>query len=181
MAGTRDVAGRRYAAAVLAIARQDGALDSWAEALEALESLTARPEFVAALQADGMTDDKFQAIVRRVLPGVTPVQLNLFRLLRRKGRLGLGPDIASFFRELVDEERGVARALVTSAVELDDERRTALERRLAEQTGKQVTVETQVDPSILGGLIVRIGDRMVDGSTRGRLRALRSQLERAAL
>ena len=132
MAGTRDVAGRRYAAAVLAIARQDGALDSWAEALEALESLTARPEFVAALQADGMTDDKFQAIVRRVLPGVTPVQLNLFRLLRRKGRLGLGPDIASFFRELVDEERGVARAVVTSAVELDDERRTALERRLAE-------------------------------------------------
>ena len=53
MAGTRDVAGRRYAAAVLAIARQDGALDSWAEALEALEPLTARPEFVAALQADG--------------------------------------------------------------------------------------------------------------------------------
>ena len=181
MAGTRDVAGRRYAAAVLAIARQDGALDSWAEALEALESLTARPEFVAALQADGMTDDKFQAIVRRVLPGVTPVQLNLFRLLRRKGRLGLGPDIASFFRELVDEERGIARAVVTSAVEPDDDRRSALARRLAEQTGKQVTVETQVDPSILGGLIVRIGDRLVDGSTRARLRALRTQLERAAL
>ena len=181
MAGTRDVAGRRYATAVLAIARQDGSLDSWAEAIEALESLTSRPEFVAALQADGMTDEKFQAIVRRVFPGVTPVQLNLFRLLRRKARLGLGPDIASFFRELVDEERGVARAVVTSAVELDSERRDALVSRLAQETGKLVTLETQVDPSILGGLIVRIGDRMVDGSTRARLRALRTQLERAAL
>ncbi len=181
MAGTRDVAGRRYASAVLEIAREQGALDGWVEAIEALESLTSRPEFVAALQADGMTDENFQAIVRRVMPTVTAVQLNLFRLLRRKGRLGLGPDIASFFRELVDNERGIARAVVTSAVELDADRQAQLERRLAEETGKQVTVETKVDPSILGGLIVRIGDRLVDGSTRARLRALRSQLERAAL
>lgn len=181
MAGTRDVAGRRYATAVLAIARQEGNLEGWAEAVEALESLTARPEFVAALQADGMTDEKFQAIVRRVLPQATPLQLNLFRLLRRKARLGLGPDIASFFREMVDEERGIARAIVTSAVELDADRRASLERQLAQQTGKQVTVETRVDPSILGGLVVRIGDRMLDGSTRARLQTLRTQLERAAL
>ena len=181
MAGTRDVAGRRYASAVLEIAREQGALDSWVEAIEALESLTSRPEFVAALQADGMTDENFQAIVRRVMPTVTTAQLNLFRLLRRKSRLGLGPDIASFFRELVDNERGIARAVVTSAVELDADRQAQLERRLTEETGKQVTVETKVDPSILGGLIVRIGDRLVDGSTRARLRALRSQLERAAL
>ena len=181
MAGTRDVAGRRYATAVLTIARQQGSVDSWVEAIEALESLTSRPEFVAALQADGMTDENFQAIVRRVMPTVTAVQLNLFRLLRRKGRLGLGPDIASFFRELIDEERGIARAIVTSAVELDPERRSQLERTLAAQTGRQVSLETQVDPSILGGLIVRIGDRLVDGSTRARLRSLRTQLERAAL
>ena len=166
---------------MLEIARQERNLDSWVEAVEGLESLTSRPEFVAGLQGDGMTDERFQAIVRRVVPGVTTVQLNLFRLLRRKARLGLGPDIASFFRELVDEERVIARALVTSAVELEPDRRAALERRLAEQTGRQVTVETQVDPSILGGLIVRIGDRLVDGSTRARLRALRTQLERAAL
>ena len=112
MAATRDVAGRRYASAVLEIAREQGALDSWVEAIEALESLTSRPEFVAALQADGMTDENFQAIVRRVMPNVTAAQLNLFRLLRRKSRLGLGPDIASFFRELVDNERGIALSLI---------------------------------------------------------------------
>lgn len=181
MAATRDVAGRRYAAAALAIAREERNLDGWVEAVEALESLTQRPEFVAALQGDGMTDERFQAVVRRVMPGISTTQLNLFRLLRRKARLALGPDIASFFRELVDEERGIARVLVTSAVELDAERQAQLESRLAAQTGRQVSVETRVDPSILGGLIVRIGDRLVDGSTRARLRSLRTQLERAAL
>ena len=166
---------------MLEIAREERNLDGWVEAIDGLDSLTSQPAFVAALQADGMTDERFQTIVRRVVPAVTSAQLNLFRLLRRKSRLGLGPDIASFFRELVDDERGVARAVVTSAVELEPERRVQLVRRLAEQTGRQVTVEMQVDPSILGGLIVRIGDRLVDGSTRARLRSLRSQLERAAL
>ena len=181
MAGTRDVAGRRYAAAVLEIAREERNLDGWVEAVEALGMLTAEPAYVAALQADGMTDVRFQAIVRRVAPAATPTQVNLFRLLRRKSRLGLGPSIASFFRELVDEERGVARAMVTTAVDLDGERRVQLERRLGEQTGRRVSVETRVDPAIIGGLVVRIGDRLLDGSTRTRLRHLRTQLERAAL
>ena len=181
MAGTRDVAGRRYAAAVLEIAREEGNLDAWAEAVEGLDALTTAPAAVAALQADGMTDERFQVIVRRVVPGATPKQVNLFRLLRRKSRLALGPSIASFFRELVDEERGVARATVTTAVDLDAERRAALERRLGEQTGRRVSVETRVDPAIIGGLVVRIGDRLLDGSTRTRLRHLRTQLERAAL
>ena len=179
MAGTRDVAGARYAAAVLDIARAEGNLDGWASAVRALGELTERPAFVQALQGDGMTDDRFQAIVRRVLPGATQNQLNLFRLLRRKSRLVLGPSIASFFQDLLDEERGVARATVTTAVDLDADRRTQLQQRLSQQTGKQVSVETRVDPSILGGVVVRIGDRLLDGSTRTRLRHLRGQLERA--
>ena len=181
MADTRDVAGRRYAAAALEIGRADGDLASWADAMRALGELTAQPAYVAALQADGMTDERFQAIVRRVAPGITQKQMNVFRLLRQKSRLALGPSIASFFEEMVDEERGIARALVTTAVPLEPERRAQLEQRLAAQTGRQVSVETQVDPAILGGLIVRIGDRMLDGSTRTRLRQLRSQLERAVV
>ncbi len=59
--------------------------------------------------------------------------------------------------------------------------RYQLERRLGEQTGRRVSVETRVDPAILGGLVVRIGDRLLDGSTRTRLRQLRTQLERVAL
>jgi len=179
VAATRDVAGRRYALAILDIAKASGDVDSWLEAVDALSDLTAERRFVEALQADGMTDEQFVAIVRRILPGATQPQLNLFRLLRRKSRLDLGSSIASFFHELVDEDRGTLRAVVTSAIELDEERLRLVRERIATATGRQVQMESRVDPSIVGGLTVRIGDQLVDGSTKTRLRNLRSQLERA--
>lgn len=181
MPAPRDIAGRRYALALIAIARDDRDFDAWSDAIEALADLTSQRAFVEALQADGMTDDRFQSIVRRVLPGVGQKQLNFFRLLRQKNRLALGASIASFFRELLDEERGIVRAEATSAIALDEGQRQRLLDKLARDTGKQVALEAHVDPALLGGLIVRIGDRMVDGSTRNRLRSLRNQLERAAL
>lgn len=177
----RNVAGRRYALAMLDIARADGDFDAWLDAAEVLDALTAQRRYVELLQADGMTDENFQTIVRRALPSVGAKQLNLFRLLRRKNRLALGPSIASFFRELLDEERGIVRAAVTSAIELDEERVSAIRDQLASQTGKTVELETGVDPDLIAGLVIRVGDQLLDGSTRGRLRALRSHLERAAL
>jgi len=180
VAGARDIAGRRYALAALEIARQDGSLDDWLAAVGTLEALTERSDFVNALQADGLTDEKFTAIVQQAHDGIGPKQLNLMRLLRRKGRLALGPSIATFYRELLDDERNVARATVRSAVALDDDRRASLERQLAADTGKQVSIDSVVDPEILGGLTVRIGDRLYDASTRTRLRTLKRELERAS-
>lgn len=179
MAGAREIAGRRYALAVMEIARADGSLDEWQAALSALEALTERRQFVDALQADGVTAEQFDRVVRQAHDGIGDKQLNLFRLLRSKRRLALGASIASFYGELLDAERNVARATVRTAVELDDERRASLSRRLAAQTGKQVELETIVDPSILGGMTVRIGDRLFDASTQTRLRNLRRELERA--
>ena len=177
----RNVAGRRYALAMLDIARADGDFDAWLDAAEVLDALTAQSSTIEALQGDGMTDADFQAIVRRVLPNVAAKQLNLFRLLRRKNRMALGPSIASFFRELLDEERGIVRATVTSAVELDEARVASIREQLASQTGKTVELETGVDDELVGGLVIRVGDQLLDGSTRGRIRALRSHLERASL
>ena len=181
MAATRDVAGRRYALAIMDIARADGDLDAWLEAGEALGALTAEPRYVDALQADGMTDEQFAVIVRRVMPSIGTKQLSLFRLLRRKSRLSLGPSIASYLGELADEERGVLRAVVTTAVELDAERVAGVRQRIQSMTGRQqVELETRVDPPIMGGMVIRIGDQMLDGSTRARLQELRASLERAA-
>lgn len=180
MAGAREIAGRRYALAVMEIARADGSLDEWQAALDTLEALTERRQFVDALQADGVTDAQFDGVVRQAHDGIGAKQLNLCRLLRSKRRMALGPSIASFYRELLDEERNVARATVRTAVELDDERQASLQRRLTEQSGKQVELETIVDPSILGGMTVRIGDRLFDASTRTRLQNLRRELEQAS-
>ena len=177
MARPRDVAGRRYALALAAIAAEHDAFDAWLNTVEALEALTSEPAHVAALQGDGMTDDRFQAIVREVAPDIGGTQLNLFRLLRRKGRLGLGPSIATYFRELWDEERGIARAAVRSAVALDERQREQIVQQLSEQTGKSVEIEVTVEPALIGGAVIRIGDRLIDGSMRRRLRDLRAQLE----
>ena len=176
----RDVAGRRYALAILEIAREAGTADRWEQAVEGLDALTAQPAYVEALQADGMTDEAFQNIVREVVPDIGQTELNLFRLLRRKSRLALGPSIASFFRELLDEERGVLRAQVRTAVELDDERRQQIQEQLSQSTGKRVELETEVDPDLIGGAVIRVGDRLLDGSTRTRLRQLREQLVHGA-
>ena len=170
------MAGRRYALAIAALAREHGDFEAWGEALDGLEALTASASYVDALQADGMTDERLQAIVREAVPGIGQRPLNLVRLLRRKGRLGLGASIVSYFRDLRDEERGIARAEVRTAVPLDDERRARLVQRLERRTGKQVEIEESVEPGLLGGAVIRIGDRLIDGSTRGRLRRLRDEL-----
>jgi len=182
MAGlARDIAGRRYALALSAIASERQSFARWAEVVDALAALTAEPRFVNALQSDGMTDDKLQEVVRQVLPDVAPVEMNLFRLLRRKNRLALGPSIASYFHEMWDEERGVERAVVRTAVELDDGTRDRMRDQLSQQTGKTIELETEVDPSLIGGAVIRIGDRLIDGSTRTRLRQLRGRLQQGAL
>lgn len=178
----RDVAGRRYALAIMAFLEEDeSSADAWSDAVEALEALTAERSYVAALQADGMTDESFQEIVRRVVPDIGAAQINLLRLLRRKNRLALGSSIASYYRELLDERRGLARAIVRTAVEIDDERRERFAEELARRTGRTVKLETEVDPELIGGAVVRIGDRLIDGSTRAALRALRARLEQGAL
>lgn len=180
MSGTRDIAGRRYALALLEIARQDDNLDEWLASVGTLEQLTERTEFVNALQADGMTDERFTVIVEQAHPGMGMKQLNLFRLLRRKSRLALGPSIATFYQELLDDERKIGRATVTTAVALDEDRRSKIEQQLTEQTGKQIALEASVDEEMLGGMTVRIADRLYDASTRSRLRSLKRELERAA-
>jgi F-type H+-transporting ATPase subunit delta len=141
----RDVAGRRYALALMELARADNSFESWARAVDGLESLTQHPQFVNTLQGDGMTDDKFQQIVRQVVPDIGEAQLNLFRLLRRKSRLSLGPSIASYFGELWDEERGIERAVVRTAVAIGDAERESIAAQLARASGKQVQLEAEVD------------------------------------
>ena len=180
-AGARDAAGRRYALAILQfVAEAPDSAPAWEAAVRGLEELTARPAFVDALQGDGMTDERFRDVARRVVPGIGGPQLNLLRLLRRKGRLALGPSIASYLRELLDERRGVARAEVRTAAAIDDGLRRRFAERLGELTGKRVEVEARVDADLIGGAVVRIGDRLIDGSARSRLRALREQLAQGA-
>jgi F-type H+-transporting ATPase subunit delta len=88
----------------------------------------------------------------------------------------LVPEIATQFRRLLNEYRGIAVAQVTTAVPIDDRQKAVIASRLGRRLGKTVTLEERVDPSILGGVIAQVGDTVIDGSIRGRLERLRRTL-----
>lgn len=172
----REVAAKRYAEAAYLIAREDGKEDAWREGLQALSALFGDPQAQAMFEDTRVpAADKLQ-LVEKALEGVDPLVVNLARLLLRRNRTALGPQVAEAFEELLDAAKGVSHATVTSAVELSSDDLQSVEKRLKELTGGNVVVETAVDESILGGLVVRIGDRLIDGSTKSKLQALKQQL-----
>lgn len=172
----RDVAAKRYAEAAYLIAREDSTEEAWAAGLQAMSALFGDEQGQAFMENTRVKPaDKLQ-LIEKALEGVDPLVVNLARILLRRSRTSLGPQIAQAFQELVDEAKGVSHAMVTSAVPLTDEDRSAVQRRLEELTGGPVVMEMEVDESIIGGIIVRIGDRLIDGSTRSKLQDLKREL-----
>jgi len=170
-------AARRYAEASFELALKHDELDRWASDLRALAEVLAEPGAAAFFESAGVPEAQKERVLEQVLEGIGPLAWNLACLLLSRGRLGLGPQIALAFQELVDGHRGVAHAEVTTAVPLTASQAVAVATRLGELTGKQVVVEAQEDPGIIGGLVARIGDQLIDGSTRAKLESLKRDLE----
>jgi F-type H+-transporting ATPase subunit delta len=105
---------------------------------------------------------------------------NFLVLLVRRDRLGLLPDVVATFHAMLNELRGIEVVEVTTASPLEQGERGLVADRLAAYLNRRVELETLVDPEIIGGVIARIGDRVLDGSVRGRLDRLRVALARPA-
>ena len=172
-----ETGSRRYAAAAFQVAVEDGKLDDWASGVQELVTLFTDPQ-AARYFGDGKIPDadKFK-ILDQILNGAEPRVLNLGRLLISKGRTSLAPAIARDLQKMIDDHKGIAHARVTTAVDLSPEAEQSLQSRLEQITAKQVEMESVVDESIIGGMVARIGDRVIDGSTRTKLVALKKKLE----
>jgi len=130
-------------------------------------------ELLSGRRSLGATAD----VVRAAVAGPIRDQLgNLVGLLVERRRVSLLPAIAREYGRLLDRERGVVPAVVTSAVPLSAEEAAAVQARVEAMTGSTVSLRSEVDPSLVGGLTLRVGDRLLDASIRGRLERLRSQL-----
>ena len=105
--------------------------------------------------------------------------MNLGRWLEQRGKVARAGEIRVALQSMLAERRGVANAVVTTAVRMAENERAEVATRLSSMTGKLVDVTSVVDASIIGGIIARIGDQLVDGSTRSRLAALKRSLEGA--
>lgn len=177
-AGTASA--RRYAEAIFDLASSSGAFDAWADDLRKIAEFVSEPE-VAGLLASGRVprDEKVRLLSAGLEREIAPMSWNLVRLLEQRGKTYLAPRILELFQQHVDEDRGVASAVVTTAVPLEADEREAVAQRLSAITGKQVRVTPVVDENIIGGIVARIGDELIDGSTRSRLVALKRRLEGA--
>jgi len=121
------------------------------------------------------------SVAEQVFAKVSGPVRNLILLLVRRGRIEQLPRVAAEFRRLDDRQNGLTHATATSAVPLGADEIRAITARLEELTAGKIALETAVDPSLLGGVVVRVGDRLLDGSVRGRLERLRNQLASGAL
>ena len=178
----RDSAARRYAEAAFEVAQRDGTIEAWRSELEAAAAVIGDERAITALSNPALPIDQRSMAVAGLLKGTAsgPVQ-NLVQLLLRRGRIEELGRVAAEFRRLDDRRQGITHATVTSAAPLTPDEVRALTARLEQSTGGRIALETEVDESLLGGLVVRVGDRLIDGSVRGRLERLRNQLISGAL
>jgi len=178
----RESAARRYAEAAFEVAVRDDAVEAWRRDLEMAAAIVAEPRVGHALANPSVplatrVATAEQTFGRAVGRGV----LNLIGLMLRRGRIEELPRVAAEFGRLDDQRRDVTRADVTSTLPLTPDEVGALTQRLEQSTGGRVELEQHVDGSLLGGLVVRLGDRLIDGSVRSRLERLRNQLVSGAL
>lgn len=167
---------RPYAQALFDLARGDNAIDAVEQGLVAVGQLTSDSEdFARFLRSPVISaDDKSKAldkILDRVQPNATVG--NFLRVIARNGRLFALPAIIRAFRDLAAGARGEATADVTSAVPLSRAQLDALAETLRARIGKTVTLNEHVDPSLIGGLVVKVGSRMIDSSLKTKLTAMK--------
>lgn len=168
---------RTYVVAYLEAAHQE-----WRAAAEELESfvndfLGASVQFDELLRLPSLSnDEKTRLIDRCVAPRCSQRLTNFLKLLNERGRLELLQQMGQAVRAEIDARDGKISVVVQSAQPLSGANQQLVSARLAEQLGKQPVLQLEVDPELMGGLVIRVGDTVYDGSLRSRIRQLRGKL-----
>jgi F-type H+-transporting ATPase subunit delta len=166
----------RYATALFELARDEKALDTVAAELKGFVGmLDGSPELQRMVASPVFSAEEQERVLAAILAraDMSGLTQNVLRLLARNRRLFLVRDVIKGFNGLLARHRGEASAEVVSAHPLDEAQLQALRETLRNISGREVRVETHVDPSILGGLVVKIGSRMIDSSLKTKLTSLK--------
>jgi len=170
---------KRYAAAAFAVAAEGGDFDLWLNTLTSLARIMQMPSARTVFLSPAIPPEQKRAALDRLLPDASPTVRNFLHIIADRARLDEVPGIADSLRDLINERRGIITAEVTTAVPLDAEMERLVAQRLATYLNRppeNVMIRARVDPSIIGGVVARIGDRLIDDSVRGRLDRLRQTL-----
>ena len=173
----------RYASALFELAKEQGSVEQIETDLKGLESLLNESEDLRRLVASPVfaAEDQgraLSALLEKV--GISGLTANFLQVITRNRRLFAVPQMIKIFVELAAESRGEVTAEVTTAQQLTDELAAELKQTLKNAVGKDVKLDARVDPAILGGLIVKVGSRMIDSSLRTKLTAMKVGLKAAS-
>ena len=177
----RAVLAKRHAQAVFQIALEKEEIEKWQADLEVIANALKNPELVALLENPKVFFSEKEKILQNILTGVSPIAMNLVYFLVAKNRLRIVEDLVVEYQRLVNAYYGRETAEVVTAIPLSNKEKERLQKKLATITRKEVVITTQVDPDIIGGVVAKVGDKLIDGSVRTRLQDLRKGLIEAGL
>ena len=172
---------RRYAKALLLIGKEDGQAQTYKEELAGFAELIEQEKALDQALNNPLYDAEgrkkvLTSIIAKL--GLSKVMSSFLILLFDKRRIGFIGHINEFYQKLADELKGVARASLVSATDLADETVEKIRSALSQRTGKDIILEVKQDPELIGGIVTRIGDLVLDGSIRTQLVNMRESLKR---
>ena len=173
----------RYAEALLISAKADGVLTDVAESYAAVMDLVKDNQgLIIFMDSPQVRTEEKKELLQKVFgEKIEKVLLNFFFLLIDRNRIESARDIGEVFAEIVEEEMGVIRAQVTTAIDLPADLATSLQAKLAAFTGKKIILEPKTNPAVIGGVCVTLGDKVLDGTVRTNLDELSKALGEAQI
>ncbi len=173
---------RRYAGAMFDIGLKQHSLERTLEDVRGIAQVFAHRKLAYLLREPKVPAQRKETAIRQALANkLLPTSLNLALLVVQRELVDIMPNIANELEQLVHSYKNEAIADVTTATRIDDAELTKIKQALEKRTGKTIITHARVQPDILGGVIARVGDQIIDGSVRSRLAALRQQLLKSAL
>ena len=172
----RIASAKRHAQAVFQIAQERNEVEKWRSELKTIAATLGDPHLRAILEDPKVHLSDKENLISKCLPEISQLALNFAYLLVAKQRLGILEQIVSEYERMADAHQGLEHARVVTALPIDKQEEAKLTERLAVITGKKIVLTTEVDPAIIGGFVARIGDTLIDGSTKAKLKALKRRL-----
>jgi F-type H+-transporting ATPase subunit delta len=176
----RVTSGEFYARAVFELALGKSELERWRVDLREIANIAGDEELMALLEDSELSLDAKKGLLEKRLGEINPLALNLACLLVSRDKLKIAGDISQEYERLLDAHYGIEHAEFFTALPLDEKDKEKFSSQLEKITGRKFSIDARVDPTILGGLIIKVGDMLIDRSLRGRLEALRKDLTEAS-
>ena len=180
---TGNIVARRYAKALFAVGAEQGEADLQAYGQELAELagvLEESPEAMRFFRNPVFSVEEKKAVLQQLLgkAELKPAVKSFCSLLADKDRLGILPAVSVDFQTMLDDVQGVVRGKLVTAIKLNAAKKKALQEQLEKQTGKKLELEFATDEDILGGLVLQVGDRVMDASLRAQLQILKETIKR---